>query len=227
MRPSSKRVFEKPTLERFDVWEERFQVEGFEKFFETKNIDYSGEEVRTAQKLNWTAVSNSLPDGVGGLKIEDFCTHGTKAYVMNFEEYMVPLDVQRRMRPPKVMVEEGQWDALVEGLLRKKICKVVPMSEVHHIWTGTIVERTVCRRKGGVCSGIGDATFDNEFNSRKCSLPRVKRWHLHFTYPCKLRSDDYGARGHMFDFFRGCEMLFLFVRNPNLLAQVHGVQQGD
>ena len=120
-------------LERFDVWNERFCVDGFEKFFETKSIDYSGEEVRTAQQLNWTAVSNSLPEGVGQLKLQEFCTLGTRAYVENFEDFLVPEELQTRMRPPRVMVEEDQWDSIAKGLIERNICTVIPVEDLFHV----------------------------------------------------------------------------------------------
>ena len=120
-------------LKRFDIWEEKFIVDGFERFFETKNIDYSGEEVRLAQKLNWRAVENSLPEGVGNLELASFCTKGTKAYVENFEEYLIPEEERRYLKPPKVMVEDGQWDLLAEGLIRRNICTAIPLAEVYHL----------------------------------------------------------------------------------------------
>ena len=120
-------------LERFDVWDEKFVVVGFERFFETKSIDYSGDEVRTVQSLNWTAVKNSLPEGVGNLKLEEFCTLGTRGYVERFEDYLVPEELRVRLKPPRVMVEEGQWDDLAKGLMERNICKAMPLGDVYHL----------------------------------------------------------------------------------------------
>ena len=120
-------------LERFDVWDEKFDVVGFEKLFQTKTIDYSGDEVRTAQYLNWKAVENSLPEGVGNLKLTDFCTLGTKGYIERFEDYLVPEEVRVRLKPPRVMVEEGQWDDLARGLIQRNICTVIPLEETYHV----------------------------------------------------------------------------------------------
>ena len=120
-------------LERFNVWEEKLQVVDFKRYFETKTIDYSGDEVRTAQKLNWKAVSNSLPEGVGHLELKHFCTLGTRAYVENFEDFLVPEDLRSRVKPPRVMVEEGQWDDLTTGLVERNLCKIMPLEEVYHL----------------------------------------------------------------------------------------------
>ena len=120
-------------LRRFDVWDFGFVGVGFENFFETKNIDYSGEEVRTAQSLNWEAVSNSLPEGVGELKLTDFCTLGTLDYVANFEHYLIPEEARVKLKNPRVMVEEGQWRSLAKGLMEKNICEAWPLENVYHL----------------------------------------------------------------------------------------------
>ena len=120
-------------LERFDIWDEKFDVAGIEKFFETKTIDYSGEEVRAAKQLNWKAVENSLPEGVGKLKLEEFCTLGTRGYVERFEDYLLPKELRTRLKAPKVMVEEGQWDDLAQGLISRNLCEVIPLDEVYHL----------------------------------------------------------------------------------------------
>ena len=141
-------------LQRFDVWDEKFELLGFKKFFSTKSIDYSGEEVRMAKQLNWTAVANSLPMGVGKLKLEQFCTLGTKGYVENFEQYLVPSEMQRRLRPPKVMVEEGQWNALCEGLLERNICAVMPVSQLYHVEGKPLLNGLFAVGKGEWVSGV-------------------------------------------------------------------------
>ena len=120
-------------LRRFDVWDVVFGGVGFEKFFETRNIDYSGEEVRTAQNLNWEAVSNSLPEGVGRLKLTSFCTLGTKDYVENFEQYLIPEESRVKIKNPRVMIEDGQWKSLAKGLMEKHICEAWPIDDVYHL----------------------------------------------------------------------------------------------
>lgn len=120
-------------LQRFDVWDEKFDVVDFERFWEIKTIGYTGDEVKLAQHLNWTAVENSLPEGVGHLKLTDFCTLGTRGYVERFEDFLLPDEMRERLKPPRVMVEDNQWDLLCKGLIERNICKVMPLEEVYHL----------------------------------------------------------------------------------------------
>ena len=120
-------------VERFDIWEEERPEVTFEKLFTTKDLDYSGEEVKLAQQLNWKAVEKSLPDGVGCLPLQEFCTMGTLEYVLNFEKHLLPLEDLEVPRPPKVMVEPGSWEELCRGLVSKNICEVWPVDQVFHL----------------------------------------------------------------------------------------------
>ena len=141
-------------LLRFDIWDEKFDMVDFKRFFDTKTIDYSGDEVRMAQYLNWTAVSNSLPVGVGNLKLEEFCTLGTRGYVERFEDYLVPVENQRRLKPPKVMVLDGEWDLLCQGLLQRNICVVKPIDELYHIKDKPLLNGLFAVGKGEWVSGL-------------------------------------------------------------------------
>ena len=120
-------------LERFDMWREVGETVELQKFFNSKGVSYTGDEVKLAQQLNWKAVSSSLPDGVGGLDLCSLCSLGTLEYVKNFENYLIPEEMQLRIKPPAVMVEDGGWPELASGLLQKGVCKVIPLSDVHHI----------------------------------------------------------------------------------------------
>ena len=120
-------------LTRFDVWDETNEVMSFEKFFTAKSLDYCGEEIKLAQELNWRAVANSLPDGVGQLDLLEFCTLGTKAYVECFESFLLPPELQVWSKPPRVMVIDGGWGELCEGLLAKGICSVFPLDKIYKV----------------------------------------------------------------------------------------------
>ena len=120
-------------LERFDVWGETFAVKTFEQFFSSKGIDYQGEEVKLAKDLIWDAVANSFPDNVGHLKLEEFCDLGVKDFVMDFEKYLLPEELQTRLKPPRVMVQEGEWHAVAKGLLSAGICEVIALEDVYQV----------------------------------------------------------------------------------------------
>ena len=117
-------------MERFDIWEERVDIGSFQDFFTHRNVDYSGDEIKLALDLSWNAVEKSLPKGVGQLDLLDFCSLGTRAYVQNFEDFLVPPEMQVRLKHPRVMVVEGGWDELCAGLLEREICSVFPLQEV-------------------------------------------------------------------------------------------------
>ena len=106
-QPDSPPVVQKDLMrlvESFDVWNAPCPEISFQQLFSSKTVDYVGEEVKVAQRLSWAAVSPSLPDGVGLLPLQDFCTLGTLHYVENFTDYLLPGDAIRVPKPPSVMV---------------------------------------------------------------------------------------------------------------------------
>ena len=117
-------------LQRFDVWDVEFEAENFEGFFRKKGIDYSGEEVKVAQRVVWKAVEHSLPEGVGSLELEQFCNLGTQFYINNFQDFLLPLESITLGKPPRVMVSDDQWREVCQGLVKHKVCCYLPLSEV-------------------------------------------------------------------------------------------------
>lgn len=116
-------------------------------------MNYLGDEIKTAQKLSWEAVKQSLPKGVGSLPLADFCRLGTRAYIHDFERYMVPEEARTYTTPPTMMIQEGQWEPLAKGLLERGIAEVMPLDKVYHL-DGKPVEaspeRAVCGRQGRI-----------------------------------------------------------------------------
>ena len=120
-------------LARFSMWDEVGSDVSFKNFFNNKNVDYSGEEVKVALKMKWAAIENSLPDSVGALPLENYCKLGTLHYVRNIDEYILPLESQHPVKAPSVMVDNEEWPLVCKGLVSKGICEVVPVSQLHHI----------------------------------------------------------------------------------------------
>lgn len=120
-------------LKRFSLWDDAVVPINFKQFMSSRNVDYQGEEVKVAQQIVWDAVSNSLPEGVGSLPLQQFCTLGTRHYVENFEDYLVPPSDQRQVKPPKVMVTSQEWPRVCRGLLDKGVCEVWPLEDLHHV----------------------------------------------------------------------------------------------
>ena len=118
---------------RNPVWMEEEKDFCFTSFFKQRNVDYSGEVIRTAQKLCWAGVRESLPNGVGSLSLESFCRLGTLNYVLDFEEYLIPVQERQYVKPPKMMVQDGQWELLVEGLVNKGVCEIMALGDIYHL----------------------------------------------------------------------------------------------
>ena len=117
---------------RFHVWEMEIPQISFKEVFKTKDVSYTGEEIKVAQALNWKAVEASLPAGVGMLPLQEFCRHGTLDYVLDFEKYLLPKDAISVPRPPKVQVVSESWDELCKGLVERNICEVWPIESLFH-----------------------------------------------------------------------------------------------
>eukprot|EP00435_Cladocopium_sp_Y103_P065549 s527_g27.t1 len=133
--PDSSEVIQKGLsrlVDRFDVWETPKPQMSFKQLFTSKTIDYSGEEVKVAQRLKWSRVQASLPDGVGCLPLEDFCRLGTLHVIQNFEEHLLPPDAIQVPKPPAVMVEPDSWEEICLGLTSKNICEIWPLEDIYH-----------------------------------------------------------------------------------------------
>jgi len=115
------------------AWEEKFGEWRWEQLMSTRSVDYRGEEVRVAKHFRWENLAPALPDQVGCIPLQDVCELGTLSYVEHFEDYLLPVESQIYTRPPRVMVQEGYWAQVCEGLLAKGLCEIMPLREVYHL----------------------------------------------------------------------------------------------
>ena len=120
-------------VEAVGGWSEPFPRISFDIFFNSKGVDYRGEEVKMAKRFCWESISPALPPEVGGVSLVDFCILGTKHYVENFSEYLVPPEKRFLGRPPLVMVDDDDWESVVTGLVNSRVCGIIPISDVCHI----------------------------------------------------------------------------------------------
>ena len=114
-------------------WEVDQAPASWEAFFQTKSIDYKGEEVLTAQPIQWENISPALPSEVGSVDLCQVTEEGCRHYVRNFSEYLLPEQDQVYTKPPKVHVSPQCWPEVCKGLLRLGICKLIPETEVYHV----------------------------------------------------------------------------------------------
>ena len=114
-------------------WEEKFDGVCWGDLLSTRSIDYKGDEVRVSRQFSWLNIASALPDEVGRIPLSEVCELGTLDYVVNFEDYLLPLDAQVITRPPRVMVAEESWEQICSGLVSKGICEVMPVRDLYHI----------------------------------------------------------------------------------------------
>ena len=105
----------------------------FHRLFQTKTVDYSGEEVQVARSFQWKMVEAAMPEAVGSLDLELFCGEGTLQYIKDFESFLLPAQDQKLGRTPTIMVEQRHWAEVCAGLLRKGVCQLMHVSKLHHV----------------------------------------------------------------------------------------------
>ena len=93
-------------------------------------------------------MEHSLPEGVGSLDLADFVSLGTRFYVNNFEEFMVPAEDQYLGKTPKVMVEEAEWPSVCQGLVERGVCCFMEMQDVFHVGGSPLLNRMFSVGKG-------------------------------------------------------------------------------
>ena len=105
----------------------------FGEFFKARSVDYSGEIVQVARRFDWRMVEAAFPEAVGSLELEHFCEGGTLAYVKNFEDFLLPPQDQHLGKTPSIMVEACHWAEVCSGLVRRGVCRLMHVSQLHHI----------------------------------------------------------------------------------------------
>ena len=119
--------------ERILAWEEKAPESNWTDFFRVKGIDYKGDEVLTARPVCWNSVSPALPKEVGQIPLTEVVELGSRHYVENFSEYLLPVEDQVYTKPPKVMVAPEQWEELCENLLRMGVFDKVHEDDLYRV----------------------------------------------------------------------------------------------
>ena len=94
-----------------------------------------GEEVHVAQSVRWENVTDSLPKAelAGIVDAVSVCDGGMKDFILHPARWIKPVDQQVWMKPPAVMAPLDCWEEMVEGLIHRNICGVIPLKEVFHV----------------------------------------------------------------------------------------------
>ena len=83
-------------------WPERLEETSWKSFFELKTIDYCGDEVLCARPTSWANLAPAMPAEVASVELSEVCELGCKQYVDHFLDYLLPGEVQKKMKPPRV-----------------------------------------------------------------------------------------------------------------------------
>ena len=143
-----------PFLGRMIQWNDLVPHEDFSTLFSTKGIDYRGEEVKLARAFNWQCIEGALPDGVGTLKLEEFCSGGCRHFVEEFERFLLPTAMQQLGRTPRVMVSEDDWFEVARGLIQKGICGILPQRELYHVGSEPLLNGMFAVSKNETLNGV-------------------------------------------------------------------------
>ena len=114
-------------------WSEKSELFSWEELWRAKTVDYSGEEVHTAQSFGWANIEPTIPQEVGLIPLEKVCAQGTLAYVQDFESFLVPEDEMVLKKAPTVQVNPEDWREVCEGLLSRGLCSIMPVDELFHV----------------------------------------------------------------------------------------------
>ena len=114
-------------------WEEKFEETSWQEFLQVKTIDYCGEEVLCAQYTTWDNLSPAMPSEIASVPLADVVELGCRHYVMNFASYVLPEEMQKPMKPPRLMISDEAWPRVCEGLLGNGVCIALKETELYHV----------------------------------------------------------------------------------------------
>ena len=105
-------------------------------------------------------VEAALPQGVGSLRLTDFCEQGTLEYVLNFEKCLLPPQDQFIGKTPAIMVDHCDWAEVCRGLVERGVCGVMKRDELHHICGRPLMNGLFAVEKGEKGVGPDGVEFD-------------------------------------------------------------------
>lgn len=117
------------------------KIPGFswKEFFQTRHIDYQGEEVKVAKRFCWENIRHALPDEIGRVPLRQVCTQGAKHFVDNIDLFIKPRDLWGKVPKPKVMVADKDWGRVCAGLVSCGLCCILPREEVFDTGDGPLL----------------------------------------------------------------------------------------
>lgn len=115
-------VWQTVPLENFDVKE----------FWKQKHVNSYGVEVHVAQSFRWENIDESLPKAelTGVVPAAEVCTGGMLDFVLHPAKWLKPLKERTWMKSPRIMIPSEAWDQVVDGLIARNLCGVLPEGSV-------------------------------------------------------------------------------------------------
>ena len=112
-----------------------FDSTHIESYWRSKSVNGYGEEIHSALPFKWANVEHSLPSSelAGILDGVDLSSGGIKDFLSNPVKYLKPEGNRSWMKAPRVMVASEHWDEVAQGLVNRRICDVIPLSQVLHV----------------------------------------------------------------------------------------------
>ena len=120
-------------VKRFCCFDAPLENLDWESFLKVKTIDYKGDEVKVARYFKWENINPALPLEIGRVPLSEVCTLGCKYYVENFDLYLKPREDWKIVKAPRVMVEDCDWSAVCDGLVKAGVCCFLEEHEVFSI----------------------------------------------------------------------------------------------
>ena len=131
-------------------------IPGFswKEFFQTRSVDYQGEEVKIARRFSWENIKRALPAEIGRVPLREVCTLGAQFFVDNIDLFVKPRDQWGKITSPKVMVADSEWEKVCAGLMECGLCCALPREEVFDTGSGPLLNGMFGVTKNEVVDGI-------------------------------------------------------------------------
>ena len=111
----------------------------WKQFFQTRSIDYQGDEVKIARYFDWDNIRHALPAEIGRVPLVDVCTQGARYFVENIDLTIKPKSKWGPVKAPRVMVRDAHWEAVCDGLIKAGLCTVIPREEIFETEEGPLL----------------------------------------------------------------------------------------
>lgn len=141
-------------VKRFESMGVEISPFDWKSFFQTRTVDYQGDEVRIARSFCWQNIKLALPDEIGRVPLGNICAKGTKHFVEHIDDYIKPPSQWGAIKARKVMVADKDWEEVCQGLISSGICCVISREEVFHCGDEPLLNGLFAVTKDEIIDGV-------------------------------------------------------------------------